>query len=66
MSTAPAGPKLDSQALFNIPNQLTSLRLILSIILFVMIPLGYYLASTILHWISSLKQRKCPTSLSIN
>ena len=56
MSTAPttsAGPKLDSQALFNIPNQLTSLRLILSIILFVMIPLGHYLTSTILFCIAA-------------
>ncbi len=56
MSTAPqtpARPQLDSQALFNIPNQLTSLRLILSIVLFVTIPLGYYLASTILFCIAA-------------
>jgi CDP-diacylglycerol---glycerol-3-phosphate 3-phosphatidyltransferase len=55
MSTAPSptGPKLDSQALFNIPNQLTSLRLILSIVLFVTIPLGHYLASTILFCIAA-------------
>jgi CDP-diacylglycerol--glycerol-3-phosphate 3-phosphatidyltransferase len=53
MSTTPVRPQLDSQALFNIPNQLTSLRLILSIILFVMIPLGYYLASTILFCIAA-------------
>lgn len=51
--TTPAGPKLDSQALFNIPNQLTSLRLILSIVLFVTIPLGYYLASTILFCVAA-------------
>ncbi len=51
--TAPAGPKLDSQALFNIPNQLTSLRLLLSIILFVMIPLEHYLTSTILFCIAA-------------
>lgn len=51
--TAPAGPKLDSQALFNIPNQLTSLRLILSIVLFVTIPLGHYLASTILFCVAA-------------
>jgi CDP-diacylglycerol--glycerol-3-phosphate 3-phosphatidyltransferase len=55
MSTnpTPARPQLDSQALFNIPNQLTSLRLILSIVLFVTIPLGYYVASTILFCIAA-------------
>lgn len=39
--------------LFNLPNQLTTLRLILSVILFGMIELQWYLASTILFSIAA-------------
>ncbi len=46
-------PRIDAQSLLNIPNQLTTLRLILSIILFVTIPLGHYLTSTILFAIAA-------------
>jgi CDP-diacylglycerol---glycerol-3-phosphate 3-phosphatidyltransferase len=41
------------QQLFNVPNQLTVLRLLLSMVLFVLIALQYYLASTILFVIAA-------------
>ncbi len=41
------------QPLFNVPNQLTSLRLLLSIVLFVLIGLGYYQTSLVLFIIAA-------------
>jgi len=41
------------QPLFNVPNQLTSLRLILSIVLFVLIGQGYYQTSLVLFIIAA-------------
>ncbi len=41
------------QRLFNVPNQLTTARLVLSIVLFVLIALEYYLASTIIFVIAA-------------
>ncbi len=45
-----------SQA-FNIPNQITALRLLLSIVSFVLIPLEYYLAAVICFLIAALTDR---------
>jgi CDP-diacylglycerol---glycerol-3-phosphate 3-phosphatidyltransferase len=52
-TTTTQRPRIDAQSLLNIPNQLTTLRLILSIILFVTIPLGHYFTSTILFAIAA-------------
>jgi CDP-diacylglycerol---glycerol-3-phosphate 3-phosphatidyltransferase len=41
------------QQLFNVPNQLTVLRLLLSVVLFVLIALQYYLASTVVFVIAA-------------
>jgi CDP-diacylglycerol--glycerol-3-phosphate 3-phosphatidyltransferase len=38
---------------FNVPNQLTAARLVLSVVLFVLIPLGYYLASMVVFIIAA-------------
>jgi CDP-diacylglycerol--glycerol-3-phosphate 3-phosphatidyltransferase len=42
-----------SQQVFNVPNQLTALRLVLSLALFVLIALGYYLSSTIVFVVAA-------------
>jgi CDP-diacylglycerol--glycerol-3-phosphate 3-phosphatidyltransferase len=44
---------VDTAQLFNVPNQLTGLRLLLSIVLFVLIALQFYLASTIVFVIAA-------------
>ncbi len=41
------------QQVFNVPNQLTALRLLLSIVLFVLIAFEYYLASTIVFAVAA-------------
>ena len=41
------------QQLFNVPNQLTAARLLLSLVLFVLIALEYYLASTIVFVVAA-------------
>jgi CDP-diacylglycerol--glycerol-3-phosphate 3-phosphatidyltransferase len=38
---------------FNVPNQLTAGRLVLSVVLFVLIPLGYYLAAMVVFIIAA-------------
>jgi CDP-diacylglycerol--glycerol-3-phosphate 3-phosphatidyltransferase len=48
--TEKSAPK---QQLFNVPNQLTVLRLLLSLVLFVLIAFEYYLVSTILFVIAA-------------
>lgn len=52
MSLVTEKPKTD-QPLFNVPNQLTSLRLILSIVLFVLIGFGYYQTSLALFIVAA-------------
>jgi len=52
-STMPAAPQKPRVVLFNLPNQLTTLRLILSAILFGMIECRWYLGSTILFTIAA-------------
>jgi CDP-diacylglycerol--glycerol-3-phosphate 3-phosphatidyltransferase len=47
------GPEKPRVVLFNLPNQLTTLRLILSVVLFAMIEFQWYLASTILFTIAA-------------
>jgi CDP-diacylglycerol--glycerol-3-phosphate 3-phosphatidyltransferase len=47
----PVGP--DTAQFFNVPNQLTTLRLVLSIVLFFFIAYEYYLTSTILFMIAA-------------
>ncbi|MEX0978340.1 MAG: CDP-diacylglycerol--glycerol-3-phosphate 3-phosphatidyltransferase [Pirellulales bacterium] len=42
-----------NQQLFNVPNQLTVLRLLLSVVLFVLIAFEYYLVSTVLFVIAA-------------
>lgn len=46
MNSQPARLRLNR--IFNVPNQLTSLRLLLSLVLFCLIPLGFYWASLVL------------------
>src|SRR5574340_1062181 len=46
MDPHPANVRL--KRIFNVPNQLTSLRLILSVVMFCLIPLGFYWASLVL------------------
>jgi CDP-diacylglycerol---glycerol-3-phosphate 3-phosphatidyltransferase len=43
----------ESRVIFNIPNQLTTARLVLSIILFVLIECQYFLASTVLFVVAA-------------
>jgi CDP-diacylglycerol--glycerol-3-phosphate 3-phosphatidyltransferase len=46
MSTTTQDTKAyDPRTVFNVPNQLTSIRLVLAIVLFCLIPYGYYLAA---------------------
>ena len=45
MTTDPQRRNLIRAAMFNLPNQLTSLRLMLSVVLFGLIAWGYYLTS---------------------
>jgi CDP-diacylglycerol---glycerol-3-phosphate 3-phosphatidyltransferase len=47
-----ATEKTAAEQVFNVPNQLTALRLVLSIVLFALIPLGYYLASLIIFLVA--------------
>jgi CDP-diacylglycerol--glycerol-3-phosphate 3-phosphatidyltransferase len=53
MSLATEKPVSQPQQLFNVPNQLTSLRLILSIVLFALIGLQYYLSALVLFVIAA-------------
>lgn len=48
-----AAKKSVSQQVLNVPNQLTALRLVLSLVLFVLIARSYYLASTIVFVIAA-------------
>ena len=50
VATEKSAPK---QPLFNVPNQLTVLRLLLSLVLFVLIAFEYYLISTVLFVIAA-------------
>ncbi|MDZ4821581.1 MAG: CDP-diacylglycerol--glycerol-3-phosphate 3-phosphatidyltransferase [Planctomycetota bacterium] len=45
--------QLDHRAVFNIPNQLTSLRLLLSIVLFVLIEYEYFLAAMVVFMVAA-------------
>lgn len=47
MATDTKEPAFSRTAVMNLPNQLTLLRLVLAVVLFVLIPLEYYLASLI-------------------
>jgi CDP-diacylglycerol---glycerol-3-phosphate 3-phosphatidyltransferase len=47
-----ATKKPAAEQVFNVPNQLTALRLVLSIVLFALIPLGYYLTSLIVFLVA--------------
>jgi len=53
MSTEAKRPGRNLAKVFNLPNQLTSLRLILSVVLFCLIALGYYLPSFVLFIIAA-------------
>lgn len=53
LKTDDSSKQLSSKSVFNIPNQLTSIRLILAIIMFVLIALECYLASMILFIIAA-------------
>jgi CDP-diacylglycerol---glycerol-3-phosphate 3-phosphatidyltransferase len=50
---AASGDKTSSQTLFNVPNQLTGARLILSLLLFAAIPSGFYAASLVIFVIAA-------------
>ncbi len=63
MSVATKSPS--GQQIFNVPNQLTAMRLALSVLLFVLVPLEYYLSSLIIFvvaastdWIDGYYARK--------
>ena len=49
MAVTPA----DSRSVFNVPNQLTAARLVLAIVVFVLIPLQYYLTALIVFTIAA-------------
>jgi CDP-diacylglycerol--glycerol-3-phosphate 3-phosphatidyltransferase len=49
----PASAEQTSQRVFNVPNQLTAARLVLSIVVFVLIPLEQYLAAMIVFTIAA-------------
>ena len=53
MSTDTLHPPRTSAAVFNVPNQLTALRLVLAVVLFVVMEYGAYFAATILFAIAA-------------
>jgi CDP-diacylglycerol--glycerol-3-phosphate 3-phosphatidyltransferase len=46
-------PKPGTSSIFNVPNQLTSLRLLLAVVMFCLIPFGYYMLSMILFLVAA-------------
>jgi CDP-diacylglycerol--glycerol-3-phosphate 3-phosphatidyltransferase len=44
---------LDRQSVFNVPNQLTALRLLLSVVLFVLIGMKFFLAATVVFIVAA-------------
>ncbi len=48
-----ATKNLSHERVFNVPNQITALRLILSIVLFVLLPLGYFWASLVVFVVAA-------------